>query len=195
MLHAAILITDSSDVIIAIWMEIHYSRSFFFPVPLSHAILTFLPLQEVFCSWWLGRIVPVLLEESYWKKGKKNVWFFFSFFFFFYIQWLITVLAGSMWWDRPYLECPKQPSTKQTVIRFKRVFLLFVPKQRIVLIQLIRDTKQCLASWICLLLFCRRRAVKYNLGCYNCKNRPLKGWLNPNTLWLMSGREPNSLKY
>lgn len=70
--------------------------------------------------------------------------------------------------------------SRQTVIRFKLIFLLFVPKHRIVLLQLIRDTKQCLALWICLLLFCRR-AVKYNLGCYNCKNHPLKGWLNPNT--------------
>lgn len=50
MLHAVILITDSSNVIIAIWMQIHYSCLLFFPVPLSRAVPTFLPLQEVVCS-------------------------------------------------------------------------------------------------------------------------------------------------
>lgn len=50
MLHAAILITDSSNVIVAIWMEIDHSCLLFFPVPVSYAVPKFLPLQEVFCK-------------------------------------------------------------------------------------------------------------------------------------------------
>lgn len=50
MLHDEILITDSSNVIIGIWKEIHHSCLFFFPVPLSYVVPIFLPLQEVFCS-------------------------------------------------------------------------------------------------------------------------------------------------
>lgn len=49
MLHVVILITDSSNVITAIWMEIHHSCLLFFPAPLSHAVpFAILPLQEDF---------------------------------------------------------------------------------------------------------------------------------------------------